>query len=740
MTTIKNLLNMLPDSYTRKFKEKWAHYLALLAEYNKGNTNSGYDILKLFQQCGPLIAINTQEQSWGEDCVVTITYNHATQIQDAEIPSNKLRYYGEWFAGRLPDEFDDEDFAYGFETGMYMLVTINDVEYEADGSTPLDPADVIPVNKYMYYNGSNWIAIDLSWRKENIYGKEVKIPVYTPVTSGGQIEEKTVTFTIKAGTIENTQRLITTDYAYKVTSITATGADDQDIKIFCLADNGVRILYAHCLDKEEQLLQYIMRRYFTNMEPCPNEDCDYNCPVCGGYGYIDNTESGTPYDAVSYDYLTKLLGDAKGVKFQKNWERYRWRIWSKYWLVEPTDEKIREFIGHFTGIDPDRITITTQNYPELIWTIRVPVKSGKNILGTDDSDYASIIDDIGLAGGTIIIKDILTYYDGIYDYYSSELVPVKVQSYDGVNYIVTSTEVDYPYTYEWIDTGINGMTASYTGTDPYYITTTTNITNTYLEEGQRVLTRVYDSTPTLLVTEYARVGTTSSNAVILYYDHDLGLTTENTVDIVIPFNMIISGNGTPNYEGVAVDAFFHDKNKIQFYTDVSLSANDIIFLDSGVQKNVMDKVFKGRRMVDYAGDHIGKRNSFDFNPIETYKICNIDALEDNLGNDKVTIYDYGYFLISSHGDSDTLTQLGCVKIGNNEYDIQAVEFGDFDTNGDEVDVKFTLTGFDFNTANVGDEIKIYLNGYNTDTDSSVDIADFDDFVEKLIYNECYYRV
>ena len=735
MTTIKNLLGLIPDSFSVRRKERWGHYFPLIAEDAYGTSRFGFDILKEFQLCGPLVVVNRAKQPWSTDCVVTITYNHASQIQEATIPEYEISYIGKWIRGRLPLE-DDDEFIIGFEKGHYFIISDNIVQYESDGVTPL--SENIEIGEYMMYDGTEWVAKIFNWKTEHVFNVDIKLPIYSPRFDSGVIEEKEVVVTIPAGHRLNAQTFATSDYAYKITGLTVTGGDDQHIEVYCLSDSGIRLLNLYTLDDLEDIYEYMLRRYFPHFDPCPDDNCDYNCTTCGGYGYIDNPSEAPPYTSITSDWLARKYADAKGVKFEKNWERYRWRVWAKYWWVEPSKEKIKEFVGHFTGIDPDRIGIETTNYPELIWTIRIPVKDGtRNILGEDDVDYKSLVDDIVIAGGNIIIKDILIYYEGEYDDYYSDIIPLKVASY--TPNVVTLDTDNLTLDYTWINDSITDMTAVYSGTGPYKITTTTNISTTYLTVGQRVLTKVYTVTPTLLATEWGRVGSING-MLIFYYDTDLGLTTENTVDVREVLDMIVTTTGTPNYEGVQHYAEFYDSNKLEFSADIDVSANNIIFLDTRHQKNVMDKVIKSKRLVDYVGGHIGKRNGFDYPVLPTYILDTVDVLTDDGGNDKVTMYDVPYYAITSHGDPDSETTLGCVKVDGVEYDVTAVEQGAYGGDAGIDDLRLTLSGFDYNTVSVDDEIKIYLNGYNKTKKTSADITDFDHYAKKLIYNECYYRV
>lgn len=668
MTTIEDLINILPDSYTRKKGDRWSHFFAKMAEYKNGNISYGPDILVNFGQCGPLSLVCYTGNDWESDVTVIITYKYAIQQQVSTNVNYELKYYGIWSKGSLPNA--DNGLLIDPEVGMYFYVTQDAVDAGINDNLSVTVSE----GDYLIYDGTEWTSFELSWSNEKIYNKDVLVPLYK--TYG----EKTITVTVPKGTMPNTQIFVTSDYVHLVTDMQVTNAAlGLHIDLRSAADNGARLLYPLLNEKIGNIVDYMIRGYFTNQDVCPNEDCDYNCPICGGYGFLGPGNNLFPADEIKGDYLLRKYADAKGVKYIDSLERYRWSVWSKYWWIEPTAEKIVEYIGHFTGIDPDRISITTANFPELKWIIRVPAKDDgvKNIIGDKDIDLRELVNDINIAGAVIDIRDIYIIYEGNYPTYNNtEIIPLRVAVWTSGTYTAKMT-VD-----------ITSEFSSYT---------------------------------------------------YMFYDDDG--TTPKDVKVIIPGRRGNGvGDYTRNLEGIETTAKISASNtdELIFYKDWNFTDDtnsvspwiedgDMVFVIVPDQTIRHDIVHRGRLFIEYIGDNIGRSSSFNFPPTTTYKLCDIDSFTTNT----ITINGWGDYFIRY--PDETNTYIGCVNILNGaiwtEYDITSVSI----VSGN---ITITINGSGLTSPT---KAKVYLNGYNTSTIDSDDIESFDDYAKKLIYNVCYYR-
>jgi len=391
---------------------KIGHHLALIAEIENGQKRLYGEILNKYSQCGPLLFININQQSWDRDCVVTFKYKKAFQYNTTSM-DYKLTFIGEWERDdRYPTEDDYlesilEVGDYWVMADDYTILGTDFVKGEFIICTSVDPI--------------TWVRGEVGWNKVNVRDNIIYEPMYVPYTESGSIVEYEDTITIPAGERAYVQHYHNNDFVYEITDLSISDST-QKVMIYSMADDGIRTLYGFNTEHLRHLVEYLHRHYFPVPDTCPAcegsglEDEDV-CSECDGYRFVANQNENTP-DGF-YDYLIEQQALVKGLrKESETWESFRWKTWSKFWWVDPTREKIKNFVGHFLNVEPERIDIEQQSFPEAVWTIRIPLNATGNIIETNDHNLESLIYEISPAGTSVIIKELVTYYEGDYILYA----------------------------------------------------------------------------------------------------------------------------------------------------------------------------------------------------------------------------------------------------------------------------------------------------------------------------------
>ena len=413
----------IDSSYKRTDGYKQGHHLATLVDIDRGSIRNAGDILNKYHQCGPLIVINYSQQSWKTDCTITFKYKKAYQQNSPELDYS-LTFIGEWIrSDRYPTQTDYTESI--LEVGDYWLigedVTILGTPFKKGEFIICTIADPV-----------TWVKGTVGWKKISVRGIQADEPIFSPLLDNtGEIAIFDGVIVIPAGTKRYTQHFFNSDFIYEITEITI---DDsyQEVKLYALADNGMRLLYGFNTEYLRNIIEYLNRRYFPALDECPVcegvglVDGD-ECEECDGYKYIANPNQLLPDQ--NYDYLTDILAECKQYKKQnETYEAYRWKVWSKYWWKLPITEKIKEYIGHFLRINPESINIVkpTENsdgvIPECVWKIEIVLSEAGSIIDieTTDSNINQLVYDITPAGTKVVISRIIAYVDGDYDEYEDD--------------------------------------------------------------------------------------------------------------------------------------------------------------------------------------------------------------------------------------------------------------------------------------------------------------------------------
>jgi hypothetical protein len=441
----------IDDSYKRSDGYKIGHNLCLMVDIDRGTIRSTGDILARHHQCGPLMFVNILPQIWTKDCVITFKYNKAYQQNSADF-DYALTFIGDWTrTDRYPNEFD---YTTGIpEIGDYWMagadITITPPPSDPNTTQTFKTGEFMILTSFVG-DDPVWTKGTIGWHKTFVRDRVIYEPIFLPVLdSGGNIAEFTGSVTIPAGTRAYVQHYFNDDYVYKVYDITISDST-QRVRIYALADNGMRLLYGFNTEYLRNIIEYLHRRYFPSLDECPT--CDgtglvsgSTCPDCNGYKYLANPNELLPDG--NYDYLTDILAEVKGYRKQsETYESYRWKVWSKYWWKVPITERIKEYVGHFLRIDPESINIVKPQansdgvIAECIWKIEIELADAGDIIDitSTDQNIKELIYEISPAGTNVIITRLIGFEDGEYkdyeDNYWEDPGPTEVISPKQLNY------------------------------------------------------------------------------------------------------------------------------------------------------------------------------------------------------------------------------------------------------------------------------------------------------------------
>ena len=220
--------------------------------------------------------------------------------------------------------------------------------------------------------------------------------------------------TITAGTKGYHQISFTDHYIHKITALTI---DDtlQNVKIYCMADDGIRLLQGFNENEiNRAMLDIIEASQWVSPPPCPL--CDgtgeypegTECPDCLGYKFDGKNAQEQFLVEKAYRFNIKQRDETD--------ESFQWRAWAQQWWMIPTKTRIKEYIAHFTKVDVSRISIEEHYFPEAYWIIRLPIfslgtQAVGNLLSVDDNTYDELLESITPAGTSVIIREFYEFGD-----------------------------------------------------------------------------------------------------------------------------------------------------------------------------------------------------------------------------------------------------------------------------------------------------------------------------------------
>lgn len=261
-------------------------------------------------------------------------------------------------------------------------------------------------------------AVESGYVTETLNGVEYQRMYYTGATS-----TYSGTIYIASGQREYSQQLYNDHYVRKIESITC---DDptQEIKVYCLADNGARLLYGINNELIRGLIDITERGVFI-APPI--------CKLCGGTGVY---EGETCIDCNGYKYvgrnaekwlLSERAADVGIIKQTESEESMQYRAWAKKWHLIPTSSEIIRYFSHFLRLSEEYITIEEYNEKECYFVIRFPLSfvgdlGVGDILSISGTTIQSLLDDIepagvnGVAEGFYLFSDESATWDYCHDF------------------------------------------------------------------------------------------------------------------------------------------------------------------------------------------------------------------------------------------------------------------------------------------------------------------------------------
>jgi len=353
--SLRDKQNEINPSY-KKYSGTWlGHNLYILAEIKDSKARFFGSIFDYVGQCGPLIFVNMNNQRWARDCVVNFTYRRCI------IGTNKtLNVRGDVVTtkGFVKNDTD-------------LLPTVY------TGSVTI-PAGTQDYHQFKFHN-----------------------PDYVDQT-GTEIDKV----------------LYDTHYAHVILTLSITDPL-QEVKVYCMADDGMRLLDSfNDAEVQRSMIDILERSQFVSPPPCPlcsstglidnGSGEDITCTDCDGYKFHGENAQG---------FFLKDKAERFGVKKRDETdESFQWRAWAKQWWIIPTQDRIKEYISHFTRVDKSKIQIEEKFFPEAIWTIRLPILSGGlntvgDLLSPDDSTYNEIFGDLNPAGTSVVVRSYREYGD-----------------------------------------------------------------------------------------------------------------------------------------------------------------------------------------------------------------------------------------------------------------------------------------------------------------------------------------
>jgi len=231
-------------------------------------------------------------------------------------------------------------------------------------------------------------AIVSGWATGYMYDLAYYYPLYTGVTG---VYSASVEFI--SGRI-NQERLIEGNI-HKINTFTVN--PPLDISVYCLADNGMKMLYGMNTELEREGIYQLKKGVQASLSEC--QTCTGSkyysgvlCPDCSGYGFNGKgTES----------FLLYQLGESVGIKrINENDESLALRIWARQWKMVPTPNEIKRYVSNFTRVDTGWITLEQNYSPECFFRVRLP----QELVGTKYPDLQELLDNTVPIGVSAIIE------------------------------------------------------------------------------------------------------------------------------------------------------------------------------------------------------------------------------------------------------------------------------------------------------------------------------------------------
>jgi len=776
---------------------KVGHNFRLLADSINGRSRHHGSILELNQQCGSLLIMNLLDQKWAEDCIINFDYRYA--IQDEELTHVRIREvetdiptftdsnkrladidndqgngtivvtvdihtdtpatgtvyigatdsyeYSSWssktytLSGTLTRDYDEESPVYMVTHGMvtipagtrgYCQVLFNDSKLIHD------------IKNLVVSSDSNTRYADIG---NDITDTDI---VVKTIIAAGTPQTGTVYIGTRSAHSENDSYEYTSwkDMTYQLSgSLSQSYSEDtpvytvvndklQDIKIYCLGDNGVKILYGFNNEVVREITEILQKAFLLSPPECPlcEGTGEYpegvECPDCNGYKFRGNT------DITNYNWLYKQKAAEVDVyPLDNEGDSFQWLAWAKKWWITPTKDRIKEYISHFLRIDADKITIDEHygyeddqgvfHWREVYWVVRIPITSGgDNIVGdivpTDDFTLQSLIYNVTPAGVSVVILEYSEIYEGEYDDYCDDYQTPAAYTLSGLHSIgattiTVTTAID-------VNTPINSSIVVNTGSTDYeYRYSHWSGSVFYLTAPTTAI--AHDNPDVVTVGEWTICPKQINHGIIQPIEIDswgYGTYGVRYTDRY-PTSAYFDTSPLPNFEeyvgsGTATQSTITVTTAI---TDITRSNGKITIYDVTNTEEL------------YYSSWTGSVFTLESALVNTYSGATVYVGRHELADDPVTYTDSngtgdGYIRVKGVMDSPAPPAAGWIVIGSNRYEYDTVATG---TSPDYT--KFTLVGT-LGEDHSEDE-NVYIDHFYDDSLSAS--ISHDDYIEKYLLRD-----
>ena len=282
------------------------------------------------------------------------------------------------------------------------------------------PLLIVNENKQRYVSGSTITFTYQAAEQSGTVIEYVNDIAYERKVFSGTDTIYTGIVEIEADTREYSQHLFTGHMHIRNIQSLTVDDDTQEVKIYCLADDGARILYGQHTESLRELSDIMADGVWVSPPECIRCNGegvigDITCPDCEGYKYVGRHAK---------QWLLHKRAEDIGVKQRTESEQaFQLRAWARKWWLIPTASEVKRFIGNFLNINTGLITIEENYSPEAYFVVRLPFSiQGERIVGDNISlsgyTIQEIMNDVSPAGTRGFIQGYYLFTDdsAIHDY------------------------------------------------------------------------------------------------------------------------------------------------------------------------------------------------------------------------------------------------------------------------------------------------------------------------------------
>ena len=199
-------------------------------------------------------------------------------------------------------------------------------------------------------------------------------------------------------------------YIHQITSI--TGVDpNQTVKIYGLADPGIKFIYGCNTEKMKDLAHDIKRAIWVHPPEClycsgSGNDPDVDtttCPDCSGYKYVGKN--------ADKFLLTDRAKDVGVTKRNETTNEFQLRAWAKKWWKIPTKDYIIDYFAYFLNTNTGNLSLTLYTGLEAYWVLSYPASTYEvgDRIPTDSKTIQEMANDLTIAGLSAVVKPYVNF-------------------------------------------------------------------------------------------------------------------------------------------------------------------------------------------------------------------------------------------------------------------------------------------------------------------------------------------